>query len=934
MSVAAGGRGIAVGLVAAAWLAVFVLAASVPVAVPGSTSAAPQGAVTPTFQLCPGALLAHNYSGTVTVANGSAPPPVQLEFGFQALVVQATSHGTLYLSSTCANRTAVAMSAPGGAFATSIFPVLWSNCTGPNSTSGPCTEIEAPYGNVSVQAEDLPAGDFAVAATNGTNFSVRLAPYLDRVDLDPAPGTTAFSPDAVDTVTATAFTGLGNATGGSVEYRWSLSGSGWSLLGPATGRSANVTAAPGAGVGNLTVLASVGRNGATFLASTGETLVAVPTAVSSVVVNRTTVDIGEPLRVSVNGTGAAGYSYALTIAPGLGTASTTVPCTNPPPAGGRVEVSCGATFAYSNSGVAIASATLSNGYSEATEALPDLTVAAPPSVAIDPGVLVGYTNDSIPLSVAAAAGTGTAPFEEACLDPGAGRTVCEPGPGPAWAFAPEYDRAGNFTATAWTIDATGTNRTASALVHVVAPLAVAVGGLPPTGAVGAPIALRATVAGGDLPARFWWNASGTGTPIAAGTIGTDGSLAAEYVPDAIGPVTFTLSIVDALGSLVVQAASVEVGVGAATQAVPLALPPSTPVTAGVPFGVAWQAYDAGGDAVRSFASAAEIELVDAGTGHAAAGTVSAADGGALPSPLPGWFDVPAGAWLAGELNVSVAADAAGPTDVDLVVAAPLPAGATPVAVTVVADRDHLALSDPTVVLAGARTNATLYRVTDRFGNPAPGAALFVTASWPGGTQRTVVPVVAGPDGSSVAWVNYSIPGAWAATVTVTDLAGDPLLAPLPIPGLAGPFAYLPVVPLTVAGIIGPAIGGYAFARRRRGARAAPARNPDPADEAELQRLAEGQAEIVELVRRAGPIDLAGLATLWPDDPPPPDLADWVASLLTDGTLDARFGADGVARFVLPAAPGPGPSVTVDVAAFDAGAERRDALEAEWAGDDP
>ncbi|MGC2359558.1 MAG: hypothetical protein WA691_04550, partial [Thermoplasmata archaeon] len=60
-----------------------------------------------------------------------------------------------------------------------------------------------------------------------------------------------------------------------------------------------------------------------------------------------------------------------------------------------------------------------------------------------------------------------------------------------------------------------------------------------------------------------------------------------------------------------------------------------------------------------------------------------------------------------------------------------------------------------------------------------------------------------------------------------------------------------------------------------------------------------------------------------------DLADWVASLVTDGTLDATVGADGVARFCLGPDPRPAARVTLDVHLFDQVQSRRDAVQAEW-----
>ncbi len=107
------------------------------------------------------------------------------------------------------------------------------------------------------------------------------------------------------------------------------------------------------------------------------------------------------------------------------------------------------------------------------------------------------------------------------------------------------------------------------------------------------------------------------------------------------------------------------------------------------------------------------------------------------------------------------------------------------------------------------------------------------------------------------------------------------------------------------------------------ARSAPS-PPSADDDPGLQRLAEGRAAAVEIVRDAAPVDLAGIAARWDPPPAPAELPDWVASLLTDGTLDARFDDDGVARFCLGAAGEESPRVTVDLAEFDRAQQVRDA----------
>ncbi|MGB6501322.1 MAG: hypothetical protein WBG19_08000, partial [Thermoplasmata archaeon] len=62
---------------------------------------------------------------------------------------------------------------------------------------------------------------------------------------------------------------------------------------------------------------------------------------------------------------------------------------------------------------------------------------------------------------------------------------------------------------------------------------------------------------------------------------------------------------------------------------------------------------------------------------------------------------------------------------------------------------------------------------------------------------------------------------------------------------------------------------------------------------------------------------------WSPSPAPAELADWVASLVADGTLGATVGADGRARFCVSAGRAPEPQVTLDSAAFDRAIRHRD-----------
>jgi len=74
--------------------------------------------------------------------------------------------------------------------------------------------------------------------------------------------------------------------------------------------------------------------------------------------------------------------------------------------------------------------------------------------------------------------------------------------------------------------------------------------------------------------------------------------------------------------------------------------------------------------------------------------------------------------------------------------------------------------------------------------------------------------------------------------------------------------------------------------------------------------------------QAGAVDLAGLEAGW-GGPAPPALADWVASLVADGTLRATLGEDGRARFCLAAEPPEPLQLTLDPEELDRVLRRRD-----------
>lgn len=361
---------------------------------------------------------------------------------------------------------------------------------------------------------------------------------------------------------------------------------------------------------------------------------------------------------------------------------------------------------------------------------------------------------------------------------------------------------------------------------------------------------------------------------------------------------------------------------------PVGTPPSE-VTAGAPTDFAWEALNASGDGVAGFALACELAVTVSANGSSAPAWVNSSVAGALGRAATGTFSVPSAAWSSGVLNLSITFAEATPVTVLLSGSSP-PTASPPVAVVVLPDRDHLVLYAPdpsiTSTVDGMRANATFWHVRDRFGDPAPGALLTIEYSLGGTVDRSVEPVVWSLGGTSGAWVNYSAPDSESASLAVLDAAGATLLGPVNIPPnvsggsgsapLLSPFAVAGVLLLSAGGLGG--IGALLLEGRPRG--------PKEATDAEeeLRRLAEGRGSVVELIRRSGPMSLGEIESAWDPPPAPPAVADWVASLVTDGTLTASLQPEGRARFALASKAAGEPRVTVDEEALERGIARRDA----------
>jgi hypothetical protein len=861
---------------------------------------------------CAGTSIPAAYTGAVTVdggpLNASAAGGVHLGYNFSTDGQTVDRSTGAILSLTCVSLGGTTTSSANGSFSLDLT-LPSTHCT-PSA----CITNTGWYGPLEVApTSPLPSGYDALSMVNGSSLHVALVAELGGLALTPAGTTDILSTEAPGAFAARVTNAVGGPSPLTPTLAWNLTGTGWSFAGSGAGANVTVEALPGAGAGALSVTASarVGTN--RFVV--GPVLVelaAVSTAFTGGGANRTDLDAGGAVAFTADGTGAPGYTYTALVAPGLGLAPVDWPCAATPSGGDTVALACNGTVAYPSAGSADPSVQLTNTYSVGDGTLPSVTVAPLPAISLAPEAPAGYAGTPVPVRVSVIPGSGTAPYTRACLAPGLGVPLCSSAPGPNWTFTPVYPTPGNYTAVAWAIDRAGTNTSVEVTVKVVAPLSLAPVELPVGILADSPASLSGRVAGGDLPLRYWWNVSGTSTPVARGTLVVDGPFTVTWVPPDPGTFVLSLDVVDALGTVMNASVTARVGPAGASGLAGVVVPGAVPVVAGAPVALVWQAEDLQGAAVPGFSAAGEVQVVATDPSGSGVVWVNASGAGALATGADGMFVLPSSAWDLGRLALLVSAARAGTYTVQLE-GTDLLDETNAAALTVVADLTDLHLFHPAVALAGARANRTFWRIADAFGNPALGASVDVLFQDGGTSNVSIVPVEPAGNGTTGVWVNFSARSAAAGTleVTETDLAHTVLLGPIAIPAAAsaGPLLSPPVATLaTVApvGVLG--VGLTAWAQRRK--RAAAARDDGP-DEADLRRLVEGRDRVIALVREARAVDLAGLETAWGDGPAPPELPDWLASLVADGTLGARTGPDGVARFCLVASADGPPLVLLD-----------------------
>jgi hypothetical protein len=906
----------AAGLVAIGIVVLLTIpASSGPISANSRTAALPTASVHAASS-CTGAKVPAILSGVLQDEGTLVPRPVVTNVTIVATVDVETNETTKFGTSlTCTESTLRESTNGSGGF------VLNFTLPGPSCGPTECLSYSGPYTPTGFRVSGGTApGYFLKSARNGSTVTIDWVAALSAASTSPNEFGTV-SVDAPTSIGAYAWDGAGDPASANVTYAWQLAGTGWVSTGAADAATFSVNGTSAGSAGTVTLWVNGSFNGTGIaLAPVHLYLSAVSTELTGAEFNPTSLDVGVPADVTVSATGSEGYVYSASLTPGLDASDQTTACRTTSAPGGTVDIQCGFTIVYGIPGIVQPAVTVTNGYSPVTYNYPDVTVSSALAVSVGPDPAEGYAGVPVDVSISVVAHTGTGPYGPACLLTGDDRFLCDLSPGPSWTIPVSYRAVGSYAAVVTVADSAGTNRTVPIAMQIADQPSVPAVSLS-SSSVGpsVPVTASAALAGGAFPLSYWWNTSDPHGTLYAGVVSSDAIPSVTFTPGSPGPEAITLTVVDALGTVVSGAANLTVlrpVVGLAASA-PQANG-STP--AGSPVAIALTGVDSLGHPVLSFSTSVSV-VVNGSCGESWLNR----SGTPILLGSSGNATLSAASWTGGSLALTLTASQAGLC----AVAFSTPQFPVPVTVEfqVSANISDLRLVAPEYVHPGTADNATRYSVVDEFGNPDLSGYVIVQTTF-GALRTTTDSTIQDVGGRPSVWVNYSATGTGPGTLTVLSERNVSLLALR----IAGTPASVDASPLEldlgalVALVVGAvAVGWVARSRRRRSSDAARRESPEDPDEL-LRRLAEGRSHVLSRLAYDRDTDLDGAAAGFPG--PPPDaaeLAEWIGTLVTEGLVRPSVGPDGRPQFRLANPDGrPGAlRVEVDPLALDAALARRE-----------
>ena len=508
-----------------------------------------QGRHAPLVTALSGPCLGASAPGTATgalVLVGSSTPlpdlsgvPVTVDYFYTEKVVIGINVST----ESCVATSASNVTGPGGSVSVSL-PIPSERCT------PTCYVYTGPYGPLGYETSGAPDGFVEQDPASGTSpGTIDWYADLYSVTLN-LTGTDDVSTNAPVEVSALAWNAEGAPAPGPLTFSWSLGGLGWTPPSQ-TGPNATVAGSDSGWVGSLSVTVT-GTFGSTVESTQSAvlSLLPVPTRVLNATPSTTPVDPGVPVTFDVTGSGAVGYSYSATVDPGLGAAPVSGACESSRLPNGTANLTCQVRAAYPVSGIALPTASISNGYSTGEMDLSPVSVHPVEQVTLSSPSLVTYPNRTIAVTVNVTNGTGSAPYGPACLS-GDGRAsvVCQFQNATSWIFDVDFPTPGEYELRASVTDRFGENISASAGVLVVPFLSARANGSASISLFANQTkALSVIVAGGALPIVLWWNLSRTTAFSCPGFLDFYGTIDCAYESASIGSTNLTVTLRDALGS--------------------------------------------------------------------------------------------------------------------------------------------------------------------------------------------------------------------------------------------------------------------------------------------------------------------------------------------------------------------------------------------------